>query len=175
MGLSARIVGLLSLSALLVGATGCCRAPFPFVAVREEVLRSDTVTLPLDPQGREHLLAFLRAGGDRDLMEEPPQLPEADQHYGPLLELLSSPENLDQEDINREDMGSGPYRQFFSSKPLRDVIDARQERPSPLNPPYALSDGRFWWLFERGPEGKLSRLTVFPAMRKPDEPQEVLR
>ncbi len=170
---AARLVGLLSLAGLLLTATGCCKQ-VPSVAVREEVLRLDQ-DLPLSPEGREELLAFLRADGDRRNLRGPPQLPQADARYGPLLTLLASADNLDLEDLAAEGRASTPYRPWFSDKAIRDVIDARDEQPAALTPPCALSDGRFWWVFARQREGRFTRLIVFPAMRAPDEAKEGAR
>lgn len=158
------------LAVLLVSASGCCHHPPQLVgpdvvAVREAQLRSDDVPLPLTPDGRTRLLAFLRTGGDRDFLEDPPQVPDADARYGPLLDLLSSPEHLQPQALT-----DGTYRRWFASPPLRQVIDARKDRPTPLDAPYALNDGRYWWVFSRGDEGTLAKLVVFKALEKREEP-----
>lgn len=167
-----RIVGLLSLLGLLVTGSACCTqigSRVPYVAVREAQVR-DEVDLPLTPQGRERLLNFLRAGGNQDFVGEPMQDPTADQRYGPLLELFSSAENLTPQDLT-----AGPYGAWFTAKPLRQVIDAREEAPPALDPPFAVTDGAYWWVFKRGDEDTFNRLIVFRAIKAPTEPPEAPR
>lgn len=157
------------LAALLVSASGCCHHPQlegpAVVAVREAQLRSDDVALPLTPEARTNLLAFLRTGGNRDFLEDPPQVPDADARYGPLLDLLSSPEHLQPQALT-----DGTFRRWFPNAPLRQVIDARQARPPALDAPYALNDGRYWWVFSRGDDGTLAKLVIFKALEKREEP-----
>ena len=48
-------------------------------------------------------------------------IPDAPQRYGPLLDALAVPDNLDPEDL------SGPvYARWFKSPAIQQVIDARQ-------------------------------------------------
>lgn len=162
-----RIVGLLSLLGLLVTSSACCTqsgSKVPFVAVREAQIREE-VGLPLTPAGRERLQNFLRAGGNQDFVGEPTQDPTADQRYGPLLELLASPENLTPDKLT-----GGTYAAWFKDKPLRQVVDAREEAPPALDPPFAVTDGPYWWVFKRGDEDTFNKLIVFKAMAAPAEP-----
>ncbi len=167
-----RTVGLLSLLGLLAASSACCTKSgslVPYVAVREAQVR-DEVDLPLTPQGRERLLHFLRAGGNQDFVGEATQDPTAEPRYGPLLDLLASPENLAPEDLT-----AGPYKAWFPDKPLRQVIDAREEAPPALDPPFAVSDGAYWWVFKRGDADTFNRLIVFRALKAPTEPPEAPR
>jgi hypothetical protein len=152
---------------LFIGATACCHSQAipETVAVREAQARSDDLTLPLTPDARSALLAFLRAGGNRDFLDEPPQVPDADARYGALLDLLAAPETLKPDALT-----NGTYQRWFSHAPIRQVIDARQEAPPALNPPYAMTDGPYWWVFHRGDDGTLSTLVVFKAVTKREEP-----
>ncbi len=167
-----RTVGLLSLLGLLAASSACWTKSgslVPYVAVREAQVR-DEVDLPLTPQGRERLLHFLRAGGNQDFVGEATQDPTAEPRYGPLLDLLASPENLAPEDLT-----AGPYKAWFPDKPLRQVIDAREEAPPALDPPFAVSDGAYWWVFKRGDADTFNRLIVFRALKAPTEPPEAPR
>ncbi len=164
-----RIVGLLSLLGLLATSSACCTqtgSRVPYVAVREAQVRQE-VKLPLDAARREQLLKFLRAGGNTDFLDEPPQDPAADPRYAPLLELLASPENLSPEALT-----GGRYRAWFTGTPLRQVVDAREDAPPALDPPFAVTDGAYWWVFKRGGEDTFNELIVFKAMKAPTEPPE---
>lgn len=168
----ARIVGLLSLLGLLAASSACWTqsgSRVPYVAVREAQVREE-VDLPLDAPGRERLLNFLRAGGNQDFVGEPTQDPAADQRYGRLLELLASVENLAPEHLT-----AGPYGTWFTAKPVRQVVDAREEAPPALDPPFAVTDGAYWWVFKRGEGSTFNRLIVFRALKPPTEPPEVRR
>lgn len=164
-----RIIGLLSLTGLLLVAGGCkhCDSGVPFVAVREALIRAE-VDLPLGPADRERLLGFLRAKGNQEFVGEPPQDPTADQRYGPLLDLLASPENLEPADLT-----SPLYRPWFTGTPQRQVIDAREDAPPTLDPPFAMTDGPYWWVFKRGDEDTFNKLIVFKSMQAPAEPPGV--
>lgn len=167
-----RIAGLLSLLGLLATGSACCTqsaSRVPYVAVREAQVREE-VELPLTPPGRERLLNFLRAGGNQDFVGEPMQDPTADQRYVPLLELFASAENL-----TPEDLSAGPYGAWFTAKPVRQVVDAREEAPPALDPPFAVTDGAYWWVFKRGDEDTFNRLIVFRAIKAPAEPPEAPR
>ncbi len=164
-----RMVGLLSLLGLLATSSACCTqsgSRVPYVAVREKQVRQE-VELPLDAPRREQLLDFLRAGGNTDFIDEPPQDPTAETRYGPLLDVLASVENLSPEKLT-----GGTYRAWFKEAPLRQVVDARDEAPPPLDPPYAVSDGAYWWVFKLGDEKTFNQLIVFKAIKAPTEPPE---
>src|SRR5262245_35805930 len=81
-------------------AAGCCTVEPSFVAVppaifRSEIAVTNRITLPLSASSREFLMKFLRAGGNRDNLEDGTVVdPAAEQHYGGLLDLLSREENL---------------------------------------------------------------------------------
>jgi hypothetical protein len=140
----------------------CCPPPAgavaPFVAVREQQLRSEDLALPLDAGEKNSLLAFLAAGGNRDDVGANIVYPDAQQRYQPLLDKLGIPDNLDAADLT-----NGTYQSWFHDKPLRNVIDARAERPPTADPPFAVSDDRFWWVFYLQGKAKFSKLIVFKA------------
>jgi hypothetical protein len=156
-----------ALSALFLSTAACPHASIaPVVAVREAQVRSDDLHLPLSTHDHEHLLKFLEAGGNRDLLEG--DVDRADlnvpRRYEALLGMLSYEENLDQEDLQ------GPaFKAWFRKAPIRQVIDARAERPPVGNAPFAVTDGKYWWVFSREDGEKFTRLVVFQASHNPDE------
>lgn len=131
----------------------------PFVAVREKVLRSDDYALPLDVNAEKPLLSFLAAGGNRDDIGINIVYPDVAQKYQPLLDKLTNPENLDPDDLV-----NGTYASWFGGQPVRQIVDARSDRPPADDPPFALNDGRFWWIFYRSGQPKLSKMIVFKAI-----------
>ena len=169
-----RALNLLGVLWVSVNAVACCReeplrAPcdagtvtlngLPAVAVAETSVRSSDMALPLSAAERQLLIAYLRAGGNNDVLNEDLVIPDADQHYAGLLDLLANPENLDVDDL-----GSASYRAWFSPKAVTQVIDAREARPAELASARAVTDGRFWWVFRRIGSGRFDRLVVFKAL-----------
>jgi len=143
---------------LIAGVAGCSHHQPP-VAVPEQQFRSeeqaaDRLRLPLSPEGRRVLTAFLRAACNRDDVGVNLVDPEAEARYRSLLDRLAAPSGL-----SVDDLGDGAaFRSHFKGKPQRRIVDAREEAPvRPL--PYALTDGRYWWIFF--PDGpKLTGLLV---------------
>jgi hypothetical protein len=139
----------------------------PAVSVREAQVRSNDLPLPLSADDHDHLLRFLAAGGNRDLLETGESVDlGVFKRYGALLGMLSYEENLDPDDLR------GPaFRVWFPKEPVRQVIDARAERPPMANAPFAVTDGKYWWVFSREDGTKFTRLVVFQAPHNPDEVQ----
>jgi hypothetical protein len=133
------------------------------VSVREAQLRSDDLRLPLSKDDHEHLLKFLVAGGNRDLLEDgDTQDPGISKRYAPLLSLLTDEANLDPDDLRGPALGA-----WFPKEPIRQVIDARAARPPVADAPFAVTDGMYWWVFSREGGAKFTRLVVFQAFHKP--------
>lgn len=152
-----------ALACLLVWA-GCAARSAP-VAVPEQQFRSeealsDRIALPLTAESRLALTRFLRAGGNRDDIGSNAVDPDAEARYKALLDLLQNPQGM-----TTADLADGTVlRARFHGKPERRVVDAREEAPVfPL--PYALSDGRYWWVFFHQ-ERKLTGVLVFKAASK---------
>src|SRR5262245_2545568 len=132
---------------------GCCgtAAPAPYLAVREADHRWEG-PLPLRPESRASIVKFLKAGGQQDVAEIAD--PGAEVEFGPLLDLLADPANL-----SREKLEGPAFARWFGNK--RDVIDAREDRASPLAPVFlGYESGAYGWVF-RGPDAGFARLTVF--------------
>ncbi|HLL06725.1 MAG TPA: hypothetical protein VK539_39495 [Myxococcaceae bacterium] len=161
-----------ALSALFLSIMACGHtAMAPAVSVREAQVRSDDLRLPLSTDDQEHLIMFLAAGGNRDLLETGDSVDLAvPRRYQPLLGLLSSEENLDPEDLD-----SSTFRKWFPKEPVRQVIDARAARPPVADAPFAVTDGKYWWVFSRGDSDKFSRLVVFQAFNNPDQVEGMSR
>jgi hypothetical protein len=155
-----------ALSALFLSAAACTHTSLaPIVAVREAQVRSDELHLPLSTDDHEHLLRFLEAGGNRDLLETGETVDlNVPRRYEPLLGMLSYEENLDPEDLR------GPaFKAWFRKAPIRQVVDSRAERPAVANAPFAVTDGKYWWVFSREDGPKFTRLVVFQASHNPDQ------
>jgi len=142
---------------------GCSTRPVTYVTVREakfrtEVNRSDRLKLPLSAESRERLLRFFKAGGDTDRIGRDIADPEAEQRYTPLLNKLSDPGNLSLEDLTEKQT----FKLWFSKRPIRQVIDAREEAPPAIDP-VAVTDNKYWWIFYHR-QKKLVELLVVKAI-----------
>lgn len=149
-------------AALLVVA-GCSARPVTYVTVREakfrtEVNRNERLKLPLTTESRQRLLRFFKAGGDTDRIGREIADPEAEKRYTPLLDLLSDARNLALEDLTEKQT----FKNWFSKRPIRQVIDAREEAPPAIDP-VAVTDDRYWWVFYHR-QKKLVELLVFKAI-----------
>jgi hypothetical protein len=140
----------------------------PFVAVREEQLRSDRYPLPLTEEAKGALLMYLAAGGDDAGIEDGSVVtlvyPDAEQRWSGLLAALAVPANTDADDLT-----NGTYGAWFHGTPVRQVIDATAARPSLACPPYALTQERFVWIFECGAPSKLGTVFVQLAIAPREE------
>lgn len=136
-------------------AIGCCSSP-TYVAVAEarfrtEKLEGERITLPLSVADRKRLLDFLRAGGDQDKVGTTLVDPGAEARYARLLEKLAGGR------LQPADLAG-----LFPNKPLRQVVDAREYEPPPLDP-FAFCDERYWWIFYRG-DGEITGVLVMKAI-----------
>jgi hypothetical protein len=125
---------------------------------RTEVNRNERLKLPLSGESRERLLRFFKAGGDTDRIGREIADPEAEKRYAGLLDLLSDPRNLALEDLTEKQT----FKNWFSKRPIRQVIDAREEAPPAIDP-VAVTDDRYWWVFYHR-QKKLVELLVFKAI-----------
>ena len=147
----------------LLLASGCGGRPVTYVTVREakfrtEVSRSDRLKLPLDSESRERLLRFFKAGGDTDRIGREIADPEAENRYTSLLNRLSDPQNLSLEDLTDKQT----FKSWFAGRPIRQVIDSREEAPPAIDP-IAMTDDRYWWIFYHH-QKKLVELLVVKAI-----------
>ena len=147
----------------LLVVAGCSARPVTYVTVREakfrtEVKRSDRLKLPLTVDSRERLLRFFKAGGDTDRIGRDIADPEAEKRYTPLLDVLSDPGNLSLEDLTEKQT----FKNWFSKRPIRQVIDAREEAPPAIDP-VAVTDDKYWWIFYHH-QKKLVELLVVKAI-----------
>jgi hypothetical protein len=135
---------------LSISLASCCGVEQPsFVAVPEAIFREpENGVIALDdeagwPAARARLVAFLAAGGNRDNLDDGTiVVPDAELRYGPLLDTIAAPDNRDVEDLT-----DAVYAPWLVGPPLRHVVDARDEAPSPLSRRHVLADGRYWWIF----------------------------
>ena len=82
------------LTCFQLSSVACSPAPggdqAPVIVARETVFRSESYTLPLDAKSQAELLLFLRAGGNRDGIEEGEAItvvyPDAERRWGQLLQ-----------------------------------------------------------------------------------------
>ena len=146
-------------------AVGCCTVETPFVAVPQAVFRSELsvtnrIALPLTTTSREFLIKFLRAGGNRDNLEDGTIVdPAAERHYGGLLDLLGRSENLAVTNLTER----GEFKHWLLGPAVRQVVDARDVAP-PVLQPFALrdTDGKYWWIFYHRQQ-RLTHLLVTTA------------
>lgn len=133
---------------LAFALAACCGVEQPsFVAVPEQIFR-EPVAAPIDlddaagwPLARQHLVAFLRAGGNQDNVEDGTVvLLDAEARYAPLLDAIAVSENRDVDDL-----AAGVYAAWLAGPPLRHVVDARDEAPT--RDRHVLLDGDFAWVF----------------------------
>lgn len=143
-----------------------------FVTVREADFRVGPAPLPLKQADRDRIVSFLAKGGDRSINDHVD--PGAEYFYSGLLELLSSPGFLYSSKFRKKgemDKISKPLEQWFHNPIIYQLIDARQEKPSPLNP-MCMTDGKYWWIFymkkEKGKENdfKIVKLLITAAPSK---------
>lgn len=147
----------------LLIVAGCSARPVTYVTVREakfrtEAKRSDRLKLPLSVESRERLMRFFRAGGDTDRVGRDIADPEAENRYTPLLDKLSDPQNLSLEDLTEKQT----FKNWFAKRPIRQVIDAREEAPPAIDP-IAVTDDKYWWIFYHH-QKKLVELLVVKAI-----------
>jgi hypothetical protein len=144
-------------AAFAFGLPAChCPVQQSLVAVREQQVRSDDVSLPLDQASRDKLMTYLGAGGNRDSMGEDAPSPDVASKYGPLLDLLKA------SDLTPASLASAPFRPWFHDAATEEVIDARNLRPFVPGTAHAVSDGSYWWVFKSA-NGKLTGLVISKA------------
>jgi hypothetical protein len=161
-----RRFGALALALVLLAG---CRTMPAYVAVPEAVFRteetaSDRLPLPLDEAGRDFLVRFLEAGGDRDNLETGTGVDlGALERYAGLIALLSDPVNLE---VSEAPSLSAAFKPWFPKHPLSQVIDARDAAPPVTQPlAYLGVDGRYWWVFYHS-DGEAAQLMVIKALRQ---------
>jgi hypothetical protein len=157
-----------ALALALVLLAGCRTLP-PYVAVPEAVFRteetaSDRLPLPLDEAGRDFLVRFLQAGGDRDNLETGTGADlGAAERYSGLIALLSDSANLE---VSEAPSLSVAFKSWFPKPPRSQVIDARDAAPPVTQPlAYLGVDGRYWWVFYHS-GGQAAQLMVIKALRQ---------
>lgn len=138
----------LSCGPLALVLAACCGVERPtYLAVPEQIFR-EPVAAPIDledaagwPAARDRLVAFLRAGGNQDNVEDGTIVVlDAATRYAPLLDAVARPENRDVEDL-----AAGVYAPWLAGPPVRHVVDARDEAPG--RDRHVLFDGDFAWVF----------------------------
>ncbi len=134
----------LFIAIVVLVVSGCGGRPVTYVTVREakfrtEVSRTDRLKLPLNGESRERLLRFFKAGGDTD-------------------RIGSDPQNLSLEDLTERQI----FKSWFAGRPIRQVIDSREEAPPAIDP-IAVTDERYWWIFYHH-QKKLVELLVVKAI-----------
>jgi hypothetical protein len=160
----------LALASLAISCGPSAALPcVPFVAVREEQLRSERYPLPLTDEAKGQLLMYLAAGGDKAGIDDGNLITvvyaDAEQRWGGLLAALADPANADAEDLS-----NGTYAKWLHGPPLHQVIDASVARPNNACPPSALTEERFTWIFEcAATPGKLGRVFVQLALAAREE------
>jgi hypothetical protein len=161
-------VGLVLSAALLAGCAG--RRPAYVVVPRAASRSEEPVTLPLTPEGRQRLEAFLGKGGHPTAPDPVPD-PFAAEHRRALDALATAP-------ALAVDTTNSAVRRFceaaaalcretalFRDKPLvRQVVDAREAR-RPVSAPLAVADGSYWWIF-KARDGKLTEVLLVVAVER---------
>jgi len=154
-----------SLTLCLLFLNGCAvRTPEYVVIPRANSRSEEPVTLPLNPEGRQRLEAFLAHGGHPKAPDVVPD-PIAAEHRR-TLDALEKAENLD---VNTANSAARHFcddaaklcadTTLFRGKPfVRQVVDARETRRPPTAP-VAVADGGYWWIFKVR-DGKFSEVLL---------------
>jgi hypothetical protein len=141
----------------------------PYVIVPRATSRSEEpVRLPLDPEGRARLEAFLSRGGHPKAVDSVPD-PRAIEHAR-TLDALEQPAALlvttTDSTVRRfcdEAVNLCARTTLFRGQPfVRQVIDARESR-RPVTAPLATPDGGYWWIFQVK-AGRLSEVLLVCAV-----------
>jgi hypothetical protein len=151
--------------------SGCAARRPAYVVVPRATSRSEEpVPLPLNPEGRQRLEAFLNRAGHPQAADPVPD-PLAAAHAR-VLDALTDPANL------KVDTTNSAARAFcddaarlcratalFRNKPLvRQVVDARESR-RPVPVPLAVADGGYWWIF-KARNGRLAEVLLVCAVER---------
>jgi hypothetical protein len=156
--------------ALLLFAGCAARRPAYVVVPRATSRSEEPVHLPLTPEGRQRLEAFLNRGGHPQAADPVPD-PLAAEHAR-ALDALADSANL------KVDTTKSAARAFcddaaslcraaglFRNKGLvRQVVDARETR-RPVPAPLAVADGGYWWIFEAR-DGRLAEVLLVCAVER---------
>lgn len=167
-GSGMRTAALMALTATVLAA--CCGVEIPrYVAIPEQIFREPAIghidlgKIDVEndatwPAAKASLLAFLKAGGNQDNVEDGTMVtPDAELRFEPLLAAIAQSANRDVADLTNY-----TYADWFSQPPLRHVVDARREAPQ--RDQYALADGDYWWIFS----AKRQRLVGLTVVRRHD-------
>jgi hypothetical protein len=107
----------------------------------------------LDADGRDRVLRYLKAGGNSQLYGKGIADLNAEQHYRPLLQLLSRP-------LTSDDLRNADLKKFFTAGPLYQVIDAREGFALSDTQVAAMSDGSYWWIFYHANSRQFDHLLI---------------
>lgn len=136
---------------LMQGFWGCCHAPLSVAVVREQDFRIERLPLPLTPSGRDAILSFLKAGGDRERIGRVLVDPGAEARWDGWLKLLQDEKFLVESNFRRDEKSLKPaeaLKPWFTESLTYQCVDATLKRPATVDP-LALTDGTYWWILYR--------------------------
>jgi hypothetical protein len=144
---------------------GCAAKRAAYVVVPRATSRSEEpVALPLTPEGRQRLEAFLNHAGHPAAADPVPDPAVAE--HGRVLDALAAPANLTVDTTNSAirlfcDVAAALCREtalFRGGKIVRQVVDARESR-RPVSAPLAVADNGYWWIF-KARDGRLTEVLL---------------
>jgi hypothetical protein len=152
------------LPVLLVSLAACAKhqtisisaVPVPPEDSRWEKAQADRIHLPLtNPDERKELVTALTYGLNRENQTRHRATdPNAERTYGALLDFLGKDHNIGELDQPQA-------RKLLAGPVVKQVVDARDtSTPKPEESPVAVSDGRYWWIFYPGDNGRLKGVMV---------------
>ncbi len=119
----------------------------PEANLRTEISKQERLSLPLNPDARKKVEAFLIAGGNTDNIDSRGNVttisdPQAKNKFAELLTRLSEPNHPKLEDLTPRNS----YEKWLHGKVVHGVVDAREEA-APIQQALAICDGRYCWVF----------------------------
>jgi hypothetical protein len=146
-----RFPAFLLLPILLAGCAA--RRPAYVVVPRANCRSEEPVALPLTPEGRQRLEAFLGHGGHPQAPDPVPDTTAAEHRR--VLDALGKASNLDVTTTNStvhrfcDDAAKlcGETSLFRGRPFVRQVVDSRDAR-RPVTAPLAVADNGYWWIFK---------------------------
>jgi hypothetical protein len=147
---------------VLLSSCATSKVVAPYAIVREaqfrtEKVASDRIALPLTEDGRTRILRYLKAGGNTQMYGKGISDLNAEQHYAPLLGILSHPLTLD-------DLSRGEVKKAFKVGPIYQVIDSRERFALSDTQVAAMYDGKYWWVFYHPASKRLEQLLLSRAV-----------
>ena len=137
-------------AALVLPFGGCIKRVCAILPVPPADSRSRMYDLPLDKQ--DDLVADLTAGLNPNNRKDHVAVDaNARKSYAPLLARLGSAERPTAAELKTPE-----FRKLLHGQFIAQVVDSRDDfAPKDLETPIAVSDGRYYWVFYPGADGRM--------------------